>query len=176
MAPTRKKDFHFLIEGTTHEVTLVEESGRKRIRIGGRELAVQALPVSRHRLTLRLDGQTVTVYQAKAGGRRYVGVAGRQFFLQQVGRSQGDPGSPRVQDERADASLCSPMPGQVVKILVRENDVVDRNQTLAIVEAMKMENELRASCRARVKKIPVEAGSLVDAGEVIVELEVEENI
>jgi biotin carboxyl carrier protein len=45
---------------------------------------------------------------------------------------------------------------------------------VVIVEAMKMENELRASCRARVKKISVRAGGLVDAGEVIVELAPEE--
>jgi acetyl/propionyl-CoA carboxylase alpha subunit len=45
---------------------------------------------------------------------------------------------------------------------------------LAIVEAMKMENELKASARARVKEVCAAAGDLVDAGQIIVELEPEE--
>jgi len=174
MATIRKKDYRFVIGETMHEITLIEQSGQSYVRIDGRELEIRALPVSQHCLSLTLDGRTVTVYQAGEGDRRYIGVSGRQFVLQEAGRSSADPGSPRVQDSRADASLCSPMPGQVVKILVSEGDVVDKNQTVAIVEAMKMENELRASCRARVKKISAQAGGLVDAGEVIVELEAEE--
>jgi len=173
MATTRKRSFHFIIDGTTHDVTLTEQSGGSRVRIGGRELEVRAIPVSPHCLSLTLDGRTVTVYRAHAGDRRYVGVSGRQFVLQEAGRSAADPSRPRAQEARADASLCSPMPGQVVKILVGEGDVVDKHQTVAIVEAMKMENELRASCRARVKKVSARAGDLVDAGEVIVELEAE---
>ena len=66
------------------------------------------------------------------------------------------------------------MPGQVVKIQVSQGDVVHKNQTLAIVEAMKMENELKSTGPARVKKICAAEGDLVDAGQVIVELEVEE--
>jgi len=174
MATTRKKTFHYLIGGTAHEITLIEASGHIRVRIDERELEVRAQPVSRHCLSLTLDGRTVTVYRAGEGERRFIGISGRQFVLQEAGRPSADPSSPRTQDARADASLCSPMPGQVVKILVSEGDVVDKNQTMAIVEAMKMENELRASCRARVKRISAQVGGLVDAGEVIVELEAEE--
>jgi propionyl-CoA carboxylase alpha chain len=173
MAPTRKKSFHYIIDGTTHDVTLIEESGRTLVRIDGRELEVRALPISPHCLSLIIDGRTVTVYQADAGDHRYVGLSGRQFVLQRTDRSSADPSSPRAQESQADASLCSPMPGQVVKILVHEGDVVNKDQTVAIVEAMKMENELRAFCRARVKKISAQAGGLVDAGQVIVELEAE---
>jgi biotin carboxyl carrier protein len=175
MATTTKKSLHYAIDGTTHDVTLVKESGRTRVRIGKREFEVQALEVSPNCLSLTLDGRTVTVYQARDGERRYVGISGRQFVLQETGRTSADPSSPRAQEARGDASLCSPMPGQVVKILVSEGDVVERNQTVAIVEAMKMENELRASCRARVKKISAQAGGLVEAGAVIVELEAEED-
>jgi biotin carboxyl carrier protein len=174
MSTTRKKEYCFIIGEATHQITLIEESGQRRVRIDGRELEVRALPVSRHCLTLVLDGRTATVYQAGEGDRRYIGVAGRQYVLQRVGRSSAEPGSPRVQESQADASLSSPMPGQVVKILVGEDDVVEKNQTVAIVEAMKMENELRASCRARVKKISARPSDLVNAGEVIVELEAEE--
>jgi biotin carboxyl carrier protein len=174
MATTRKKNFHYLIDGTAHDVTLIEEDGRSRVRIGKREFDIRAVAVSPNCLSLTLDGRTVTVYLAADEKRRYIGVSGRQFVLQKAGRTSADPSSPRAQDSRADASLRSPMPGQVVKILVREGDVVNRDQTVAIVEAMKMENELRASCRARVKKISVRAGGLVDAGEVIVELAPEE--
>ncbi len=171
MAQTRSKSFQFAIDGTVHQVTLIGDSGHGRVRIGGREFEIQALPVSPNCLSLRLDGRSVTVYLAGEGTRRFIGLAGRQLILEESRGSSADPARRQAQASRAEGNLSSPMPGQVVKILVCEGDMVDKNQTVAIVEAMKMENELKASGRARVKKISAQAGDLVDAGQVIVKLE-----
>jgi propionyl-CoA carboxylase alpha chain len=67
--------------------------------------------------------------------------------------------------------LLCPMPGQVVRIDVREGDVVEAGQNLAIVEAMKMENVLRAERRARVSKVRVAPGAVLAVDEVILEFE-----
>ncbi|MEO6395631.1 MAG: acetyl/propionyl/methylcrotonyl-CoA carboxylase subunit alpha [Devosia sp.] len=67
--------------------------------------------------------------------------------------------------------LLCPMPGQVVRIDVGEGDVVEAGQPLAIVEAMKMENVLRAERRARVTKISVTSGAVLAVDEVILEFE-----
>jgi propionyl-CoA carboxylase alpha chain len=67
--------------------------------------------------------------------------------------------------------LLCPMPGQIVRIDVAEGDVVEDGQALAIVEAMKMENVLKAEKRARVKTVRVKAGAVLAVDEVIMEFE-----
>ena len=68
-------------------------------------------------------------------------------------------------------SVCSPMPGLLVKVPVTIGDKVKAGATLAIVEAMKMENELRAPREGIVKSINYKEGEQVDALKAIVELE-----
>jgi propionyl-CoA carboxylase alpha chain len=67
--------------------------------------------------------------------------------------------------------LLCPMPGQVVRLEVKEGDVVEDGQALAIVEAMKMENVLRAEKKARVKKLEADVGSVLAVDDVIMEFE-----
>lgn len=68
------------------------------------------------------------------------------------------------------ATVASPMPGRVVRVLVEPDQTVERDQPLVIVEAMKMENEVRAPVPGLVAKVGVAAGDTVDAGQMMVEL------
>jgi propionyl-CoA carboxylase alpha chain len=67
--------------------------------------------------------------------------------------------------------LLCPMPGQIVRINVAEGDIVEDGQTLAIVEAMKMENVLKAEKRARVSKVHAAPGAVLAVDQVILEFE-----
>ena len=67
--------------------------------------------------------------------------------------------------------LLCPMPGQVKALLVGEGETVEDGQPLAIVEAMKMENVLKAEKRARVKTVRVKPGSVLAVDEVMMEFE-----
>ena len=60
------------------------------------------------------------------------------------------------------------MPGKVVRVLVKEGDYVKAKQSVVVVEAMKMENELTTSCAGTVKSILVSEGASVGAGTVLV--------
>ena len=62
------------------------------------------------------------------------------------------------------AMLTSPMPGKVVKLLVGEGQEVEAGQGVIVVEAMKMENELKAAVAGKVKEIFVEEGQVVESG------------
>jgi len=64
----------------------------------------------------------------------------------------------------------APMPGKVIKINVAEEQPVRKNQTLAIVEAMKMENEIKSSIDGYVKKVYVSEGDIVDSEKPLLEL------
>ena len=63
------------------------------------------------------------------------------------------------------------MPGRIVKVLVTKGDVVDARQGLVVVEAMKMENELRAPRAGTVSEVLVSEGMSVEAGAVLVVIE-----
>jgi len=68
----------------------------------------------------------------------------------------------------APTTLRSPMPGRVVKLLVKAGDRVSAGQALVVVEAMKMENELRAPRAGTVQALRCEEGSAVEAGQDLV--------
>jgi biotin carboxyl carrier protein len=69
------------------------------------------------------------------------------------------------------ATVQSPMPGKVVKILVAAGDEVKSGQGVAVVEAMKMENELKAPRDGKVKSIGAKEGQPVEAGQTLITLE-----
>jgi len=70
-----------------------------------------------------------------------------------------------------DASISSPMPGKVVKILVKTGDKVKAGETVIIVSAMKMESEYKAPKDAKIKKINVREGDNIEGNEVLITLE-----
>lgn len=67
--------------------------------------------------------------------------------------------------------LVCPMPGQIVRLDVEEGAVVEQGQTLAIIEAMKMENVLKAEKRARVRKIGAKVGDVLAVDDIILEFD-----
>lgn len=90
-------------------------------------------------------------------------------------RQAGAPG--RQKREGAGAAvtgpqrIVSPMPGKVVRVLVKAGDEVTARQGLVVVEAMKMENELRAARNGRVRDVAVSEGQSVEAGTVLLVVE-----
>ena len=69
------------------------------------------------------------------------------------------------------ANVVAPMPGLIVRINVKEGDAVRAGMGLVVMEAMKMENELRAPANGVVKRIVVTPGNAVEKGAVLLELE-----
>lgn len=67
--------------------------------------------------------------------------------------------------------LITDMPGKVVKVLTTEGAVVNQGDTLLILEAMKMENEIKAGCDGVVKTVNVSEGQAIESGHLMVEIE-----
>jgi biotin carboxyl carrier protein len=99
-----------------------------------------------------------------------VETAGRRFTAE-----VRDPRNGGRQSRAAIASgrqrIAAPMPGKVVRLLVREGDAVDIGQGLIVVEAMKMQNEMKASRAGRVVEVSVRDGDTVTAGDKLVVIE-----
>ena len=102
---------------------------------------------------VHLDGRTIPVQIRPAGS------FGRQ---NKAGAGASATGPQRV---------VAPMPGKVVRVLVKPGDDVKARQGLVVVEAMKMENELRAARDGRVRDVAAAEGQSVDAGAVLLVVE-----
>ena len=66
--------------------------------------------------------------------------------------------------EKGPQEIVAPMPGKIVKVLVSENQEIARGQGLLVIEAMKMQNEIRAHRAGRVERIYAQEGTGVEAG------------
>ena len=98
-------------------------------------------------------------------GREYI--AQVEDERQRTLRSLGSAG----EETDAGVTIKAPMPGLVVKVEVNVGDSIERGQGIAVVEAMKMENEVRAQGGGVVKDIRVKNGQAVEKGEVLVVIE-----
>lgn len=104
-------------------------------------------------IDVHVDGRTIAVEIRPAGS------FGRQ--------KKHGPGGQASGPQR----ITAPMPGKVVRVLVKPGDDVVARQGLVVVEAMKMENELRAARTGRVRDVAVAEGQSVDAGAVLLVVE-----
>ena len=140
----------FLVDGAAVPADVTETvRGRQwLVRVGGRSHEVSLLTVEPARLLI--DGIEV---EAAAVDESSI-AASRGARQQASGRHE----------------LRAPMPGLLRAVHVREGDIVERDAPLVTLEAMKMENELRAPARARVVKLSASAGSKVEGGAVLVVL------
>jgi biotin carboxyl carrier protein len=125
---------------------------------GGRSRSVEATVLphkSSSGFDVHIDGFTIPVQLRGGLGRR-----SREANGQGPLGGQGKP-----------QRLTAPMPGKVVRVLVRAGDEVKARQGLVVIEAMKMENELRAARDGRVREMLVSEGQSVDAGTPLVIVE-----
>jgi biotin carboxyl carrier protein len=107
---------------------------------------------------------SVAGYAVRDGGRAWVHLHGRTYKFDVVRSSRGRPAA-------APGDLSSPMPGQVQRVFVTEGDAVEAGQTLLVVEAMKMQLEIKAPRAGTVRRLSARQGQQVEAGVPLVELD-----
>jgi biotin carboxyl carrier protein len=117
-----------------------------------------------------LEGQSFEVRAIAARDVLSVETGGRRFAVEVRDPRNGSRQS-RAATGSGRQSVSAPMPGKVVRVLVQEGDAVDIGQGLIVVEAMKMQNEMKASRAGRVAEVRVGEGDTVAAGDTLVVLE-----
>ncbi len=139
--------------------------------IDGRKLDCNWIRVGETRYSLILDGRVFDLSVDPADG--CVSVAGRQgSYLLSVSDSRTGRASPEpAKAHEGQLQLRADMPGKVIRLLVRAGDVVAPGQALLVLEAMKMQNEIRSPKAGVVGEIAVEAGSTVNSGDLLIAVE-----
>lgn len=167
-------EFEFSIEEQTHKLQVEHKDGKYLIKRDGKEFDVDCQPISENCLSLVVGERAYTAFIAEDEGKKYISVQGEQFCVEEAKAESGARSIAESATLNGIPTIASPMPGKVVKILVGEGDKVEKGQGLVIVEAMKMENEIRSPSAGVVKKINFKEGDLVDAAVPIIELKLEE--
>ena len=134
---------------------------------------VDAVRVGDYGLSLLLDTGTngsreVQIAPAGARGEFLASLEGRTVPVTINGRRMRRPSGDAAAAGHGEQTIVAPMPGRVVRVLVGPGDEVEARQPLVVVEAMKMENELRSPRAGTIKEVTVSAGMSVDAGRVLV--------
>jgi biotin carboxyl carrier protein len=166
-------ELEFNLEEKTYKLQIDFKDGRYQINLDGRAHVVDSSIISDNCLSLIVDGKAFTIYFAEANGKRYFSVGGEQFCIQEAKAEMVRAGEADSTALKEAPTVCSPMPGKVVKIFVKEGDEVEKGQGLVIVEAMKMENEIRSPIKGRVEKVNFKPGDLVDASQSIIDIKPE---
>jgi biotin carboxyl carrier protein len=145
-----------------------------RVTIDGVERLVDAVRINDHQLSLILsdgDGAShqVSLTDTQTPGEQTVTLPDATLTVVVNGRR-----SRRAADSAGAAGeqrIVAPMPGKVLRVLVRAGDEVTLRQPLVVVEAMKMENELTSPKAGRVKEVAANEGQSVEAGRLLVIVE-----
>jgi biotin carboxyl carrier protein len=152
----------------------IEETGKSlyRVSVDGNEFLVDGKKTGRTNYSLIVDSRSFEIEVDNTNDEYRVLVDGRNYRIHLVDERRMRIGSAQSGlDLKGRQNVSVPMPGKVVAILVAEGDAVDRGQGLVIVEAMKMENEVRSPIAGEVKEIKVKPGDTVEGGAVLLVVE-----
>ena len=174
-------NFDIEVGGHPTRVTVERSGDLFRVEVGGQSYRVDLAHVDGSTLSMILRDHAASSYEVGLAERPTPGEwevylrAGVVYTrvdghgrARRVRRSAGvDP----FAATSGQLQVVAPMPGRIVRVLVAAGDEVAARQGLVVVEAMKMENELRAPRAARVKDVHAVEGTTVEAGRVLVVLE-----
>jgi biotin carboxyl carrier protein len=116
------------------------------------------------------DGHSYEARTEDAEGRVIVFIDGHRFEIEIRDPRRWSRHTGR-QGVEGRLSLSAPMPGKIVRLLVSQGDTVEAGQGLLVMEAMKMQNEIKAPMAGRVVSLTVREGATVAAGEVLAAIE-----
>ena len=146
---------------------LEQKDGQWLCQLDGREVRIDPVLLRHNVLSLLIDGVSYEVKREMIGTEVHLWIGGARY--------QAELRDPRSLHSRKAAGgaaegtkkIVAPMPGKVVRVLVQEKMEVMAGQGVVVVEAMKMQNELKSPKQGIVRKVVVVEGANVSAGDVL---------
>lgn len=158
--------FRYQSRGQLAEITLERTGDGYQAVVNNQTFDVDILDQQPGMLSLRLDGRPLTFYWAQDGSRKWIAQGGCTYWL--------DPptqrGSHLAGEVDGSTAVRSPMPAQVRAIHVVAGDPVERGQVLILLEAMKMEIQIKAPAAGKVKRLLAAAGQTVERDQTLIEI------
>ena len=165
------------IGGKNFQLDLKKETGRENrwlAKVNGREIALDVLQVSENALSIVMEGQSFQARRENSSdenGTRRIIVGGKTYEV-----TVRDAKSLRSRNQTAAGDsgplkVKASMPGKVVRVLANKGDSVQAGSGILVVEAMKMQNEVRSPKDGTLKELLAREGMNVNAGDVLAVLE-----
>ncbi len=142
------------IDGKEIDFEFIQQPhGRKLLRVGTKLYRIDNVSVNGQQVTYSIDGKWFSSVVKND----------QELLLERLGF--------KSHAEISVGSLNAPMPGKILNLLVSVNDEVELGQPVAILEAMKMENELKAPCSGSISEIFVSENDSVEKNQPLIEIE-----
>ncbi len=160
------------IDGTEQEVEFSRSGNAVKAEIGGRSYELEISEPGSEAYLIKDAGQICEAFVSKTDGDKFqVSIAGNELEI-----TVSDPKRLRTRgtsagDHDGIAEIRTAMPGKVVRVLVSIGDTVEKDDGVIVVEAMKMQNELKSPKNGTVREIHFEEGSTVSAGDILISIE-----
>jgi biotin carboxyl carrier protein len=159
--------YEVIVEGKTHRIELEKAGAGWECRVDGRPILIDALIPYHDVLSLLVNGHSYEIKREQTATGLHLWVGSNRFAVE-----LRDPRSLRSRqkaagDEKGPRKILAPMPGRIVRLLVGEGSVVEAGQGIVVVEAMKMQNEIKSPKKGVVKKISTAPGAAVNPGDTL---------
>ena len=163
--------YDVLIGEKIYRVELIRAGSSWTCKLDGRDFPVDVVSPQPGLLSLLIHGRSYDVKQEVVASETNV-VVGHERFNTVVrdprslrGRRAADSGGQGAR------KITAPMPGKVVRILAGAGAQVEAGQAVLVIEAMKMQNELKSPKKGKVSKLTVSEGDAVETGQTLAEVE-----
>ena len=161
------------VEGNRIPVSINHaEAGKIKGIVNNTPFVAELINHDGHQMKIMLNGRTEVIYcSVNDEQKTIVNFHGLNFSCYRTDQLNDTLDYSRKNETNDKSTLVSPMPGKVVKINVKEGDEVAAGTVMIVVEAMKMENNIVATAKAKVKRILVTENEMVDNKKQLIELE-----
>jgi biotin carboxyl carrier protein len=161
--------FHIEFDGRMREVELngAGSGGRRRYVIDGREIEADAAEINPGVFSILIGAQVFEARVEPFAGKLRVHVDGKEYAAMVHDPRRWRRGDGVAAETQGRQQVIAPMPGKVVRVLVKPGEEVEAGQGIVVVEAMKMQNAVRSPKIGTVERVLVAEGQAVNAGEVV---------
>jgi biotin carboxyl carrier protein len=150
-----------------HVIELERDAAGWRVTLDGRSVAVDAVEIAPNILSILLEGQSYEISVTPSLDGKLKLQTGSQEFTAEVIDPRAWSGRHSNVEAEGRQQIVAPMPGKVVRLLVKAGDHVEAGQGLLVVEAMKMQNEIRSPKSGTVERVLAREDQPVNAGEIL---------
>ena len=158
--------YDITIDGKNYRLELDRAEGRWLCRLDGRAIEVDGVLARPDVLSLRVGNKAYEIKSERVANDWHLWV-GSARFAAEVRDPRSLRSRIRAADDHGPRKVTAPMPGKVVRVLVRENSEVEAGSGVVVVEAMKMQNEIKSPKKGTIQKLLVSEGAAVNAGDVL---------